>query len=87
MVYNTGNGGTELIIDVTGVTLIPGNQGKDCPGNGTNPAIECCCDECDYMLCCCAVDLGQCNLCKEYKCPRVGSSGGMIAYQEDFSKE
>ena len=41
-----------MIIDVTGIILMPGNQGKDCPGNGANPAIECCCDECDYMLCC-----------------------------------
>ena len=42
----------DVIIDVTGIILMPGNQGKDCPGNGANPAIECCCDECDYMLCC-----------------------------------
>ena len=42
----------DVIIDVTGIILKPGNQGKDCLGNGANPAIECCCDECDYMLCC-----------------------------------
>ena len=41
-----------VIIDVTGIILMPGNQGKDCPGNGANPAIECCCDECDYYLYC-----------------------------------
>ena len=39
-----------MIVDVTGVVLIPGNQGRDCPGNGNQPNIECCCDECDYML-------------------------------------
>ena len=38
-----------MIIDVTGTILIPGNCGSDCPGcSGWN----CCCDECDYMLCC-----------------------------------
>ena len=41
-----------MIIDITGTTLIPGNQGKDCPGNGMNPDIECCCDECDFYLEC-----------------------------------
>ena len=39
------------------VSLIPGNRGKDCPGNGSHfdkygNLIECCCDECDFMLCC-----------------------------------
>ena len=41
-----------MIVDVTGVPLIPGNGGKDCPGNGKNPEYECCCDECDYMMVC-----------------------------------
>jgi hypothetical protein len=41
-----------MIIDVTGTKLIPGNHGKDCPGNGEHEGIECCCDECNYMLCC-----------------------------------
>ena len=46
-----------MIIDITGIELTPGNGGKDCKGNGQhldengNP-YECCCDECDYMLCC-----------------------------------
>ena len=45
------------IIDVTGIELKPGNKGKDCKGNGThfdkqgNP-LECCCDECNYMMIC-----------------------------------
>lgn len=42
--------------DVTGI-FIPGSGGKDCPGDGTHrdengTIIECCCDECDYMLLC-----------------------------------
>jgi len=41
-----------MIIDVTGTELTPGNQGKDCLGNGKHEGIECCCDECSYMLCC-----------------------------------
>ena len=46
-----------LIIDVTGIELIPGNLGTDCPGNGEHinengELIECCCDECDYLLDC-----------------------------------
>lgn len=41
-----------MYTDVIGVQLIPGNQGKDCPGNGENPEIECCCDECDFLLWC-----------------------------------
>ena len=41
-----------MIIDISGTVLIPGNKGMDCPGNGLNPDVECCCNECDYMLCC-----------------------------------
>ena len=36
----------------TDPVLVPGNGGWDCPGNGLTEEIECCCDECDYMLCC-----------------------------------
>lgn len=37
--------------------LKPGNLGRDCLYNGEHlnkrgKLIECCCDECDYMLCC-----------------------------------
>ena len=46
-----------MIIDITGIELTPGNNGKDCLGNGhhfdeNGKPIECCCDECDYLLCC-----------------------------------
>ena len=44
-------------MDVTGIKLTPGNGGKDCLGNGeyydeNGILIECCCNECDYMVEC-----------------------------------
>ena len=61
-----------MIIDVTGVQLIPGNGGADCPGNGervgdNGKIIECCCDECDYMLCC--YEDMPCADCVDPDCP------------------
>lgn len=46
----------EKIIDVTGVELTPGKP-KECLGNGEHfdengNEIECCCDECDYLMLC-----------------------------------
>ncbi|MBM6920150.1 hypothetical protein H6A12_03120 [Phocea massiliensis] len=46
-----------MIVDTTGTVLIPGNEGRNCLGNGTHDdeqgnRIECCCDECDYYLEC-----------------------------------
>lgn len=46
-----------MILDVTGIELTPGNNGKDCLGNGEHidelgEIIECCCEECDYYLEC-----------------------------------
>lgn len=35
----------------TGVILVPGPGGRNCPGNGRG-AAECCCDECDWFLEC-----------------------------------
>ena len=32
--------------------LRPSPGGIDCIGNGTNPEIECQCDECDHFLTC-----------------------------------
>lgn len=59
-----------MIIDVTGIKLIPGNFGKDCPGNGEN--AECCCDECDYILCCLDTHIvEECTVCTDYRCPRA----------------
>ena len=37
-------------IDITGVSLSPGNPNA-CPGNGEQ-GFECCCDECDFYLLC-----------------------------------
>ena len=62
-----------MIIDVTGTILTPGNQGKACLGNGEYPGIECCCDECDYLMCCFDVKYeAQCDLCDDQHCPRAG---------------
>lgn len=72
-----------MIFDVTGVILTPGNFGRDCFGNGkyTNEngeVIECCCDECDYFLCCyLSVD---CTKCTNDSCPRYNG------YFKDFVK-
>ncbi len=57
-----------MIIDITGTVLIPGDQGRNCPGNGTVPKVECCCDECDYMRCCFV--MASCSACADPDCPR-----------------
>ena len=65
-----------MIIDVTKVQLIPDNGGVDCPGNGEHIddngiLIECCCDECNYMMCCLeGTPEDICKPCTESKCPR-----------------
>ena len=58
-----------MIVDITGVVLLPGKNGKGCPGNGENPDAEYCCDECDYMRCCYGVM--TCDSCKDPQCPRA----------------
>lgn len=58
-----------MILDESGVTLLPGNRGKDCPANGLDPKVECCCDECDYMMCC-LDDPTDCASCTDTRCPR-----------------
>ncbi len=63
-----------MIIDITGTILTPGYLGKDCLGNGTHPEYECCCDECDYMLCCSKLhDPLSCNFCNDSQCPRANN--------------
>lgn len=43
----------EPILDpTTGTMLQPSYHGQDCPGNGAHPDVECCCDECDYLMAC-----------------------------------
>lgn len=66
-----------MIIDITGIIITPGNFGEDCLGNGKHingvgKIIECCCDECDYLLCCIDEDLSQaCAKCEHAICPRI----------------
>jgi len=63
-----------MIIDITGTQLIPGNFGKDCPGNGGILGAECCCDKCDYMRCCLPThDMAQCIQCDDQDCPKRGT--------------
>ena len=65
-----------MIRDVTGIELIPGNNGEDCPGNGNHidssgMPIECCCDECNYF--CAAWKTTQKKIvkkCLDKNCPR-----------------
>ena len=60
-----------MITDVTGTPLTPGNLGKDCAGNGQSTSIECCCDECDYGLCCQPDHKStDCLHCTDTNCPR-----------------
>lgn len=65
------------IVDITGVELIPGNDGKDCLGNGNHTdrrgnLIECCCDECDYLICCTENhEMVDCLDCTDCYCPHA----------------
>ena len=64
-----------MIIDVTGIQLTPGNGGKFCLGNGEHvdeygKEIECCCDECGYMICCFVMkEYENCDKCTDDFCP------------------
>lgn len=58
-----------MIIDVTGTLLSPGNCGNDCPGNWEYASLACCCDECDYMMCCLEThDPAECVNCTDKNC-------------------
>lgn len=64
-----------MIIDVTGIELNPGNYGRNCKGNGSTTdefgnLLECCCDECDYMMCCIDKE-NDCQNCTDEYCPNV----------------
>lgn len=59
-----------MIIDIAGTILTPGNCGMDCLGNGLSSNYVCCCDACDYMLCCLEThDPAQCLTCEDANCP------------------
>lgn len=63
-----------MIVDVSGVILTPGNYGENCMGNGEHfddegNLIECCCDECAYLMCCAYES--KCENCEDNKCPRA----------------
>ncbi len=64
-----------MIIDVTGTVLTPGNDGKDCLGNGSHydefgNLLEICCEQCDYFLCCNAKNNEfNCEVCEDTLCP------------------
>ncbi len=74
-------GGNFVLIDVTGVVLLPGAFGRDCCGNGSHfasngDAIECCCDECDYLKCCTDDDWQiLCRECGNADCPSSDCAG------------
>ena len=65
-----------MIIDVSGIVLFPGNNGKNCKGNGKHKdfkgkILECCCDECDYLICCTTKNYkALCLDCDDKNCPR-----------------
>ena len=60
-----------MIIDINTTELTPGNYGKDCLGNGRHEDAECCCDECNYMLCCVSENFSvMCVSCEDLACPR-----------------
>ena len=68
-----------MLVDISGTVLIPGNGGKDCPGNGSVPGVECCCNECDYFLCCFDIDYEKsCASCKDLDCPRKAEQLPML---------
>lgn len=66
--------GDIMITDMNGIKLTPGNHGEDCNGNGKHfdncgNLIECCCDECDYLICC-TIEKADCENCTELDCVR-----------------
>lgn len=68
-----------MIVDITGIVLVPGNGGAFCPGNGEGKdalenLIECCCDECDYLLCC--TEETDCVSCRDANCPHAKKKNG-----------
>ncbi len=60
-----------MIIDVTGIELTPGMRGEHCQGNGMYNKFICCCDECNYQMCCLdPAPEDKCLECFDEECPR-----------------
>ena len=66
-----------MIVDVTGIPLLPGDGGAYCPGNGLQQdalghPIECCCEECAYYQCCLEThQKAECDTCFDEDCPHA----------------
>lgn len=59
-----------MIIDANGIILIPGDCGKNCPGSWEFAGLDCCCNECDYMMCCMKThNSEECITCNDKDCP------------------
>ncbi len=71
-----------MIKDVTGIKLTPGNLGKDCLGDGRHfdkkgNLIECCCDGCNFYMCCVEEhNENDCKTCGYFYCSRVKNKFG-----------
>ena len=67
-----------MIIDITGIELTPSRNGKRCLGNGEHHdkygyPLECCCNECDYYICCFDKhSRKECTTCEDLFCPHAG---------------
>ena len=60
-----------MIYDTTGILLVPEKGGMHCPGNGLLSS-ECCCDECDYLICCTDPNCtSTCESCADPDCPHA----------------
>ena len=64
-----------VITDVTGIELTPGHNGDFYKGSGKHidkngVLSDCCCDECDYAICCFVMkDYDNCDSCFDADCP------------------
>lgn len=61
-----------MFLDIPDNLLFPGNKGKNCIGNGEHKnkygvLIDCCCENCNYFLCC-YEDNVDCSNCEEINC-------------------
>ena len=69
-----------MIIDITGIELIPGNLGRDCAGNGEHidkegKLLECCCFE-FYIE-------DRCRSCNDSECPRISKRNNSQEFMEE----